>query len=98
MPAHRRAERMAQRPGHAARADRYDQRGLGVAPSVPLAQATLLAPTGTTGLAMGVDTTGIEPALGLVTFKKLVGGASMQFVNQTVPRALETLGYQREQV
>jgi ribonucleoside-diphosphate reductase alpha chain len=62
------------------------------------AQATLLAPTGTSGLAMDVDTTGIEPALGLVTFKKLVGGGSMQFVNQTVPRALRTLGYPDEQV
>ena len=62
------------------------------------AQATLLAPTGTSGLAMDVDTTGIEPALGLMTFKKLVGGGSMQFVNQTVPRALRTLGYQEEQV
>ena len=62
------------------------------------AQATLLAPTGTSGLAMDVDTTGIEPALGLVTFKKLVGGGSMQFVNQTVQRALRTLGYPEEQV
>jgi len=62
------------------------------------AQATLLAPTGTSGLAMDVDTTGIEPALGLVTFKKLVGGGSMQFVNQTVQRALWTLEYQEEQV
>src|SRR6266851_218845 len=62
------------------------------------AQATLLAPTGTSGLAMAVDTTGIEPALGLVTFKKLVGGGSMQFVNQTVQRALRTLGYPEEQV
>jgi ribonucleoside-diphosphate reductase alpha chain len=62
------------------------------------AQATLLAPTGTSGLAMDVDTTGIEPALGLVTFKKLVGGGSMQFVNQTVQRSLRTLGYQEEQV
>ncbi len=47
---------------------------------------------------MDVDTTGIEPALGLVTFKKLVGGGSMKFVNQTVQRALRTLGYQEEQV
>jgi ribonucleoside-diphosphate reductase alpha chain len=62
------------------------------------AQATLLAPTGTSGLAMDVDTTGIEPALGLVTFKKLVGGGSMKFVNQTVQRALRTLGYPEEQV
>ncbi len=62
------------------------------------AQVTLLAPTGTSGLAMDVDTTGIEPALGLITFKKLVGGGSMQFVNGTVPQALRTLGYQPEQV
>ena len=62
------------------------------------AQATLLAPTGTSGLAMDVDTTGIEPALGLATFKKLVGGGSMQFVNQTAQRALSTLGYQEEQI
>jgi ribonucleoside-diphosphate reductase alpha chain len=62
------------------------------------AQATLLAPTGTSGLAMNVDTTGIEPALGLITFKKLVGGGSMQFVNATVPSALRKLGYQEEQI
>ncbi|MGH3702133.1 MAG: vitamin B12-dependent ribonucleotide reductase [Pseudonocardiaceae bacterium] len=62
------------------------------------AQATLLAPTGTSGLAMNVDTTGVEPALGLITFKKLVGGGSMQFVNATVPSALRKLGYQKEQV
>ncbi|MGH3752817.1 MAG: vitamin B12-dependent ribonucleotide reductase [Pseudonocardiaceae bacterium] len=62
------------------------------------AQATLLAPTGTSGLAMNVDTTGIEPALGLITFKKLVGGGSMQFVNATVPSALRKLGYQGEQI
>jgi ribonucleoside-diphosphate reductase alpha chain len=57
------------------------------------AHATLIAPTGTSGLAMSVDTTGIEPALGLVTFKKLADGGSMRFVNQTVRRALATLGY-----
>ncbi|HEV7453522.1 MAG TPA: vitamin B12-dependent ribonucleotide reductase [Pseudonocardiaceae bacterium] len=62
------------------------------------AQTTLLAPTGTSGLAMNVDTTGIEPALGLITFKKLVGGGSMQFVNATVPSALRKLGYQGEQI
>jgi ribonucleoside-diphosphate reductase alpha chain len=62
------------------------------------AQATLLAPTGTSGLAMNVDTTGIEPALGLITFKKLVGGGSMQFVNATVPSALRKLGYPGEQI
>jgi ribonucleoside-diphosphate reductase alpha chain len=57
------------------------------------AQATVLAPTGTIGLMMDCDTTGIEPELALVKTKKLVGGGTMQFVNQTVPRALEKLGY-----
>jgi ribonucleoside-diphosphate reductase alpha chain len=62
------------------------------------AQAAVLAPTGTIGLMMDCDTTGIEPDLALVKFKKLVGGGSMQIVNQTVPRALKSLGYQDEQV
>ena len=60
-------------------------------------QASLLAPTGTIGLMLDCDTTGIEPDLALVKFKKLVGGGSMQIVNQTVPRALKNLGYQPEQ-
>ena len=60
------------------------------------AQASLLAPTGTIGLMMDCDTTGVEPDLALVKFKKLVGGGSMQIVNQTVPRALKNLGYQPE--
>ncbi len=60
-------------------------------------QSSLLAPTGTIGLMMDCDTTGIEPDLALVKFKKLVGGGSMQIVNQTVPRALKNLGYQPEQ-
>jgi ribonucleoside-diphosphate reductase alpha chain len=62
------------------------------------AQASVLAPTGTIGLMMDCDTTGVEPDLALVKFKKLVGGGSMQIVNQTVPRALRHLGYQEEQV
>ncbi|GAA2689476.1 vitamin B12-dependent ribonucleotide reductase [Streptomyces aculeolatus] len=62
------------------------------------AQASVLAPTGTIGLAMSCDTTGIEPDLALVKFKKLVGGGSMQIVNQTVPMALKRLGYQEEQI
>jgi ribonucleoside-diphosphate reductase alpha chain len=62
------------------------------------AQASLLAPTGTIGLMMDCDTTGVEPDLALVKFKKLVGGGSMQIVNQTVPRALRKLGYQEEQI
>ncbi len=62
------------------------------------AQASVIAPTGTIGLMMDCDTTGLEPDLALVKFKKLVGGGSMQIVNQTVPRALRALGYQEEQV
>ena len=61
-------------------------------------QASVLAPTGTIGLMMDCDTTGIEPDLGLVKFKKLVGGGNMQIVNQTVPRALRKLGYSTEQI
>jgi len=61
-------------------------------------QATVLAPTGTIGLMMDCDTTGIEPDLGLVKFKKLVGGGNMSIVNQTVPRALTQLGYNAKQV
>ena len=62
------------------------------------AQASVLAPTGTIGLMMDCDTTGVEPDLALVKFKKLVGGGSMQIVNQTVPRALRSLSYPEEQV
>jgi ribonucleoside-diphosphate reductase alpha chain len=61
------------------------------------AQASVLAPTGTIGFMMDCDTTGIEPDFSLVKFKKLVGGGSMQIVNQTVPKALAALGYQPEQ-
>ena len=62
------------------------------------AQASVLAPTGTIGLMMDCDTTGVEPDLALVKFKKLVGGGSMQIVNNTVPVALKRLGYQNEQI
>lgn len=61
------------------------------------AQASVLAPTGTIGFMMDCDTTGIEPDLGLVKFKKLVGGGTMTIVNQTIPRALEALGYSQRQ-
>jgi ribonucleoside-diphosphate reductase alpha chain len=61
------------------------------------AQASVLAPTGTIGFMMDCDTTGIEPDFSLVKFKKLVGGGSMQIVNQTVPKGLAALGYQQEQ-
>ncbi|HET9543133.1 MAG TPA: vitamin B12-dependent ribonucleotide reductase, partial [Acidimicrobiales bacterium] len=57
------------------------------------AQASVLAPTGTIGLMMDCDTTGVEPDLGLTKMKKLVGGGTMTIVNQTVPRALRNLGY-----
>lgn len=62
------------------------------------AQASVLAPTGTIGFMMDCDTTGIEPDFSLVKFKKLVGGGSMQIVNQTIPRALKKLGYVEEQI
>ncbi|MCE2735115.1 MAG: vitamin B12-dependent ribonucleotide reductase [Ilumatobacteraceae bacterium] len=61
-------------------------------------QATVLAPTGTIGLMMDCDTTGVEPDLGLVKFKKMVGGGSMSIVNQTIPRALRRLGYNTQQI
>jgi ribonucleoside-diphosphate reductase alpha chain len=61
-------------------------------------QASVLAPTGTIGLLMDCDTTGIEPDLGLVKMKKLVGGGTMSIVNQTVPRALQRLGYEPAQI
>jgi ribonucleoside-diphosphate reductase alpha chain len=61
-------------------------------------QASVLAPTGTIGLLMDCDTTGIEPDLGLVKMKKLVGGGTMSIVNQTIPRALRRLGYSSSQV
>jgi ribonucleoside-diphosphate reductase alpha chain len=61
-------------------------------------QASVLAPTGTIGLMMDCDTTGIEPDLGLVKVKKLVGGGTMSIVNQTVPRALKILGYTKSQI
>ncbi len=62
------------------------------------AQTSVLAPTGTIGFMMDCDTTGIEPDFSLVKFKKLVGGGSMQIVNQTIPRALRKLGYTEETV
>src|SRR5208282_3170412 len=57
------------------------------------AQATVLAPTGTIGLLMDCDTTGIEPDFALVKFKKLAGGGYFKIVNQSVPAALQHLGY-----
>ena len=71
---------------------------LGAAYGVRNAQTSVLAPTGTIGLLMDCDTTGVEPDLGLVKFKKMVGGGSMQIVNQTVPRALKNLGYRPAEI
>lgn len=71
---------------------------LGARYGVRNSQASVLAPTGTIGLMMDCDTTGIEPDLGLVKVKKLVGGGTMSIVNQTVPRALKTLGYTKKQI
>jgi ribonucleoside-diphosphate reductase alpha chain len=62
------------------------------------AQATVLAPTGTIGFMMDCDTTGVEPDIALVKYKKLVGGGMMKIVNQTVPMALKKLGYNPQQI
>jgi len=62
------------------------------------AQATVLAPTGTIGFMMDCDTTGVEPDIALVKYKKLVGGGMMKIVNQTVPMALKKLGYTQPQI
>ncbi|HVM40439.1 MAG TPA: vitamin B12-dependent ribonucleotide reductase, partial [Acidimicrobiia bacterium] len=71
---------------------------LGERHGVRNSQASVLAPTGTIGLMMDCDTTGIEPDLALTKTKKLVGGGTMQIVNRTVPRALRTLGYSEDEV
>ncbi|MCP5025603.1 MAG: vitamin B12-dependent ribonucleotide reductase [Actinomycetia bacterium] len=60
-------------------------------------QVSVIAPTGTIGLLMDCDTTGVEPDLGLIKYKKLVGGGTMTIVNRTIPRALRRLGYSPEQ-
>ena len=62
------------------------------------AQATVLAPTGTISFMMDCDTTGVEPDIALVKYKKLVGGGLMKIVNQTVPMALAKLGYSEQQI
>ncbi len=61
-------------------------------------QATVLAPTGTIGFMMDCDTTGVEPDIALVKYKKLVGGGLMKIVNQTVPMALAKLGYNEQEI
>ena len=71
---------------------------LGEAHGFRNAQVTVLAPTGTIGLIMDCDTTGIEPDFALVKFKKLAGGGYFKIVNQSVPPALKALGYSQEQI
>ena len=62
------------------------------------AQATVIAPTGTIGLVMDCDTTGIEPDFAIVKFKKLAGGGYFKIINQAVPEALRTLGYRESEI
>lgn len=71
---------------------------LGLANGYRNAQATVLAPTGTIGLQMDCDTTGIEPDLALKKMKKLVGGGTMQIINRGVPQALSSLGYSDDEI
>ena len=61
-------------------------------------QATVLAPTGTIAFMMDCDTTGVEPDIALVKYKKLVGGGMLKIVNKTVPRALKRLGYESREM
>ena len=72
--------------------------GLGQAHGYRNAQSTVVAPTGTIGLVMDCDTTGIEPDFALVKFKKLAGGGYFKIINQSVPEALTTLGYAPHQI
>src|SRR4051812_32833085 len=82
----------------AARTSWDDAVELGEAFGYRNAQATVLAPTGTIGFMMDCDTTGVEPDIALVKYKKLVGGGLMKIVNQTVPMALRKLGYTEPQI
>src|SRR5690242_21340386 len=81
----------------AARDDADRALALGEAHGYRNAQVTLIAPTGTIGLVMDCDTTGIEPDFALVKFKKLAGGGYFKIVNQSVPNALKKLGYSEVQ-
>src|SRR5207244_4125950 len=83
---------------HGAKASWDDAVDLGELHGYRNAQATVLAPTGTIGFMMDCDTTGVEPDIALVKYKKLVGGGMMKIVNQTVPMALRKLGYTPQQV
>ncbi|PKL89158.1 MAG: ribonucleoside-diphosphate reductase, adenosylcobalamin-dependent [Ignavibacteriae bacterium HGW-Ignavibacteriae-2] len=82
----------------AAREDADRALELGNAHGFRNAQVTVIAPTGTIGLVMDCDTTGIEPDFSLVKFKKLAGGGYFKIINQSIPPALEKLGYNKEQI
>ncbi|MDA1095030.1 MAG: vitamin B12-dependent ribonucleotide reductase [Acidobacteria bacterium] len=82
----------------AARQSWHDAVELGEEHGYRNAQATVLAPTGTIGFMMDCDTTGVEPDIALVKYKKLVGGGLMKIVNHTVPMALAKLGYAQDEV
>ena len=82
----------------AGREDWFEACALAQRVGVRNSQATVLAPTGTIGLLMDCDTTGIEPDFSLVKMKRLVGGGTMSIINQTIPRALTHLGYDEDQV
>ena len=82
----------------AARRSWADALALGQQHGYRNAQATVLAPTGTIAFMMDCDTTGIEPDLALVKYKKLVGGGNFKIVNNTVPLALKKLGYERDEI
>lgn len=71
---------------------------LGTAHGFRNAQVTVIAPTGTIGLVMDCDTTGVEPDFALVKFKKLAGGGYFKIINQSIPPALERLGYNKDQI
>jgi ribonucleoside-diphosphate reductase alpha chain len=82
----------------AARASWRDALTLGEAHGYRNAQVSVIAPTGTIGLVMDCDTTGIEPDFALVKFKKLAGGGYFKIINRAVPEALRTLGYDEKQI
>ncbi len=82
----------------AAREDSDKALDLGMKHGFRNAQVTVIAPTGTIGLVMDCDTTGIEPDFALVKFKKLAGGGYFKIINQSIPPALKNLGYNQEQI
>src|SRR5205823_9810618 len=82
----------------AARAAWEDACSIAEQSGVRNSQVTVLAPTGTIAFMMDCDTTGVEPDIALVKYKKLVGGGMLKIVNNTVPRALKRLGYESKDI